>query len=91
MEDGSSAASGSNSEQHPPLAGYSSWECRENKLWRRLRDFWLDFGCDFAVWALISGLRVLSNSWVFRVLICAEAAIGFGWGPILNMPWPLAA
>ena len=41
------------------------------------------------MWVLISGLRVLSDSWVFRVLICAEAAIGFGGGPVLNMPWPL--
>jgi len=35
------------------------------------------------VWVLISGLRVLSDSWVFRVLICAETAIGFSGGPVL--------
>ena len=40
--------------------------------------FLLGFACNFAVWVLISGLRVLSDSWVFRVLICAEAVIGFG-------------
>jgi len=51
--------------------------------------FLLGFGCDFVVWVLISGLRVLSDSWVFRVLICVETAIGFGGGPVLNMPWPL--
>jgi hypothetical protein len=37
-------------------------------------------GCGF----YFSGLRVLSDSWVFRVLICAEAVIGFGGGPVLK-------
>jgi len=50
---------------------------------REIAGFLLGFGCDFAVWVLISGLRVLSDSWVFRVLIFAEAVIGFGWGPVL--------
>jgi len=58
-------------------------------LWGSLQDFLLGFGCDCVVWVLISGLRVLLDSWVIRVLICAEAAIGFGGGPVLNMPWPL--
>jgi len=44
--------------------------------------FLLDFGCDFVMWVLISGLRVLSDSWVFRVLIYAEAVIGFGGGHV---------
>jgi hypothetical protein len=51
---------------------------------REIAGFLLGFGCDFAVWVLISGLRVLSDSWVFRVLICAEAVIGFGGGPVLK-------
>jgi hypothetical protein len=45
----------------------------------------LGFGGNFAAWVLISGLRVLSDSRVFRVSICAETAIGSGWGSyILN-------
>jgi hypothetical protein len=48
------------------------------RFWGIFTGFLLGFGCDFAMWVLISGFRVLSDSWVFRVLICAEAAIGFG-------------
>ena len=77
--------SGSNGAAPYP-AGHTHWQsyCTQGvtetkrRFWGIFTGFLLGFGCDFAVWVLISGLRVLSESWVFRVLICAEAATGFG-------------
>jgi len=75
MEDGSSAVSGSNLEQHPPLAGPRWNKCiqgvtettrsygGERGVGGESSFFGERGGCNFAVWELISGLRVLSDSW----------------------------
>jgi len=60
------------------------WANRDKKkLWGRLWDFLHGFGCDFAMWVLILELRVLSDSWPFRVFISTDAAIGCSGAPVL--------
>jgi len=62
---GNTAASGSNSERHHFPAGTSSnsvGKPRQKEVIGESEGFLLGFGSDFALWVLISGLRVLSDS-----------------------------
>jgi len=64
---------------HPRAGAFPSGRAlRQKEVMGELAGFLLSFGCDCVMWGLISGLRVFPDSWVFRVLICAGAAIGFG-------------
>jgi hypothetical protein len=62
---GVKAASGRNSERHLFSASYSYCGLRmprQKEVMGERMGFSLGFGGDFAVWVLISGLRVLSDS-----------------------------